>query len=63
MNVKEHNKLEAKKVHVHPRTLARKVAHANMKKTGTGNVNRKFMYKGAIFPSYFSTHWRDRIYG
>lgn len=43
----------------HPRSLARSVAKAKMKKQGLDNVNKKFFYKGSIFPSYFAMHWRE----
>ena len=25
------------------------------------NVNKPFLYKGAMMPSYFSTHWRENV--
>lgn len=61
MNVKEREKLNAKKMHCHPRTLARKIAHEKFKNKGYDNVNKKFVYKGNIFSSYFATHWRGII--
>ena len=46
---------------IHPRHLARNIAHVYFMKNVNSNVNRKFYYNGQVFPSYFSTHWREVI--
>lgn len=47
----------------HPRHLARRIAHENMKKKGIDNPDKPFFYYGKQFKSYFATHWRDYVNG
>jgi len=48
-------------MYVHPRKLARSVAHNQFKLLGFDNVDKKFPFRGGIAPSYFSTHWYKQI--
>lgn len=61
MNVVERDKINAKKKHYKPRKLARSVAHDVFMCFGYDNVDKPFLYKGVMMPSYFSTHWRENV--
>jgi hypothetical protein len=63
MNAKEREKIDAKKKHIHPRSMARYIAHVKFKSEGFDNVNKRFYYRGRRVPSYFATHWRDKVNG
>ena len=54
-------KLGNKKSHASPRKLARSVAHSQFAIQGFDNVDKPFLYKGHIAPSYFSTHWCEQV--
>ena len=53
--------LKTIKTNVHPRKLARSIAHNQFKLLGYDNVDKPFFYRGHLAPSYFSTHWRTQV--
>jgi hypothetical protein len=61
LHTKKQELAKDKKSHASPRKLARSVAHSQFAIQGFDNVDKPFLYKGHIAPSYFSTHWCEQV--
>lgn len=44
---------------MHPRKLARSIAHAQIDAAGYTDANRPIKINGSVFPSFFSRHWKE----
>jgi hypothetical protein len=62
LHTKKQELAKDKKSHASPRKLARSVAHNQFKILGFDNVDKPFIYRGHLAPSYFASHWRKQVF-